>query len=162
MKYGIFNDILVARAPKIKDRLLKMLLSLVHKERTGEPINRGLLKNITQMLIDLGINRFVLSFIYSLLQISRSVYEEDFEKPFLDQSATFYKVESQEFITSNSCADYMRKVEARIKEELERVTHYLDASTEPKIKEVVERELISAHMKTLIEVLFILFIYLLF
>lgn len=133
----IFRDT-VARAPKIKDRLLKMMLSLVYKERTGEPINRGLLKNITQMLIDLGIN-------------SRSVYEEDFEKPFLEQSSTFYKVESQEFIGSNSCSDYMRKVEARIKEELERVTHYLDASTEPKIKEVVEKELIALHMKTLIE-----------
>ncbi len=40
----------------------------------------------------------------------------------------------------------------RIKEEMERVQHYLDSSTEPKIKEVVERELIASHMKTLIEV----------
>jgi len=133
----LFRDT-VARASRIKDRLLKTNLTLIHKERTGEPINRGLLKNITQMLIDLGIN-------------SRSVYEDDFEKPFLEQSSTFYKVESQEFITSNSCSDYMRKVEARIKEELERVAHYLDGSTEPKIREVVERELIAVHMKTLIE-----------
>jgi len=128
----------VARSARIKDRLLKMILSLVHKERTGEPINRGLLKNITQMLIDLGVN-------------SRSVYEEDFEKPFLETSSTFYRVESQEFIASNSCSDYMKKVEARIKEELERVAHYLDPSTEPKIKDVVERELIAVHMKTLAE-----------
>jgi hypothetical protein len=35
---------------------------------------------------------------------------------------------------------------------MERVAHYLDASTEPKLKEVVERELIAVHMKTLIEV----------
>ena len=41
---------------------------------------------------------------------------------------------------------------ARIQEEMERVAHYLDAGTEPKIKEVVERELIASHMKTLIEV----------
>jgi len=128
----------ISRAPRIKDRVLKMILSLVHKERTGEPINRGLLKSITQMLIDLGVN-------------SRAVYEDDFEKPFLDTSSTFYRVESQEFIESNSCSDYMKKVEARIKEELERVAHYLDPSTEPKIKEVVERELIASHMKTLAE-----------
>jgi cullin 3 len=43
-------------------------------------------------------------------------------------------------------------VSARIQEEMERVAHYLDAGTEPKIKEVVERELIASHMKTLIEV----------
>lgn len=90
------------------------------------------------MLIDLGVN-------------SRAVYEEDFEKPFLETSSNFYRVESQEFIASNSCSDYMRKAEARIKEELERVAHYLDPSTEPKIKEVVEKELVAAHMKTLIE-----------
>jgi len=128
----------IARSPRIKDRLLKMLLSLVQKERTGEVINRGLVKNITQMLIDLGVN-------------SRTVYEDDFEKHFLETSATFYRVESQEFISSNSASDYMRKVSGRIKEEMERVAHYLDASTEPKIKEVVERELIASHMKTLIE-----------
>jgi cullin 3 len=91
------------------------------------------------MLIDLGVN-------------SRTVYEEDFEKPFLETSSNFYRVESQEFIASNACADYMKKAETRIKEELDRVTHYLDASTEPKIKEVVERELIAAHMKPLAEV----------
>jgi len=134
---SIFKDT-VAHAPKIKDRLLKMLLSLIHKERTGEVINRGLIKNITQMLIDLGVN-------------SRTVYEEDFEKPFLETSSNFYRVESQEFIVSNSCPDYMRKAESRIKEELDRVTHYLDSSTEHKIKDVVERELISVHMKTLAE-----------
>ncbi len=40
---------------------------------------RGAVKNACQMLMILGID-------------SRSVYEEDFEKPFLEQSADFYKV----------------------------------------------------------------------
>lgn len=52
---------------------------------------------ITHMLIDLGIN-------------SRIVYEEDFEKPFLETSANFYRLESQQFIASNSCSEYMKKV----------------------------------------------------
>jgi len=38
-------------------------------------------KNACQMLMILGID-------------SRSVYEEDFEKPFLTQSAEFYRVSS--------------------------------------------------------------------
>ena len=128
------------------------------------------------MLVDLGVN-------------NRSVYEEDFEKPFLDASAVFYHAESHEFISANSCPDYMRKVcqavyrieitfwvnisvfclllllliiiiaipmfsqaEARIKEEVERVQHYLDSSTEAKIRELVEREMISQHLKVLVEV----------
>lgn len=128
----------IARNQRIKDRLLNTLLSMIHKERGGEVINRSLMKNITQMLVDLGVN-------------SRSVYEEDFEVHFLKTSASFYKVESQSFIAENSCSDYMKKVEQRLTEEMDRVQHYLDSGTEPKIKDVVERELISAHMKTLVE-----------
>lgn len=126
----------VARSPRIKDRLLKTLLSLIYKERTGEIIDRGLVKSVTQMLIDLGVN-------------SRVVYEEDFEHHFLTTSSSFYRSESQDFIATNSCSDYMKKAEARIKEELERVSHYLDAGTERKIREVVERELIAVHLKAL-------------
>jgi cullin 3 len=128
----------VARQAKIKPRLLKMMLDLVLRERRGEMVERGVLRSLTQMMVDVGVN-------------SRAVYEEDFERAFLETSATFYRAESGEFITSNSCSDYMRKAEQRIREELERVATYMDAGTEPKIKEVVERELIANHMKTLLE-----------
>lgn len=124
------------------------------------------------MLMLLGIN-------------SRQVYEEDFERPFLQQSAEFYRVrklsayspyvharikfrfniicsllnsqmESQKFLAENSASVYIKKVEARICEESERAKHYLDESTEPRIVEVVEEELIKIHMKTIVEVCSIL------
>ncbi|XP_029656963.2 cullin-3-like [Octopus sinensis] len=82
---------------------------------------------------------------------SRSVYEEDFEIPFLDQSAEFYKLESQKFLAENSASVYIKKVEARINEEAERATHYLDKSTEEPIVKVLEEELIRKHMKTIVE-----------
>ena len=128
----------IARSPKIKERLCQTLLDMIQRERRGEIINRGLIKNIIQMLVEVGVH-------------SRSVYEEDFEKPFLEATATFYRLESQKFISSNSCPDYLKKVEARRKEELDRVQHYLDEqSSEPKVRDVVERELIFVHMKTLV------------
>jgi len=101
-------------------------------------VSRPLLKSVTQMLVDLGIN-------------SRQVYEEDFEKQFLEVSANFYKAESNNFISTNSSSEYLKKVERRLNEEVERVKHYLDQATDAKIKEVVERELITAHMKAIIE-----------
>jgi len=128
----------VVHASQIKDRLLKTLLSLVQKERAGEVIDRILIKNITQMLIDLGVN-------------SKNVYIEDFEKPLLLTTSSYYQGESQAFITTCSCPDYMKKVEVCLKEELERVSHYLDNSTEPKLREVCEKQLISNHMRTLID-----------
>jgi len=125
----------IVRSPKIKDRLLDMLLDLVHRERTGEVINRGLMWNITKMLVDLG----------------PSVYQDDFERPFLDAASDFYRLESQQFIETSDCADYLRKAEKRLDEEIDRITHYLDPKSEPKITSVVEREVIGNRMKLLVE-----------
>lgn len=107
-------------------------------ERKGEAIDHIAIKNACQMLMVLGIN-------------SRWVYEEDFERPFLTQSAAFYKLESQKFLSENSASVYIRRVEARITEEAERAKLYLDESTECRIVEVVEDELIKKHMRTIVE-----------
>ena len=112
-----------------------MLLDLVQREREGIMIERSLLKTVTSMLVELG----------------RDVYMKDFESPFLQNSAVFYQAESQEFIGKNSASDYMRKAEQRLLEEQDRVAHYLDPATEPKIREVAERELIAKHMRTIAE-----------
>ncbi|KAL3282913.1 hypothetical protein HHI36_006071 [Cryptolaemus montrouzieri] len=133
----IFRD-QVVRYGCIRDHLRETLLDMVMRERRGEKVDRISIKNACQMLMVLGIN-------------SRSVYEEDFERPFLQQSAEFYKVESQKFLAENSASVYIKKVEARINEESDRAKHYLDESTEPRIVEVVEEELIKKHMKTIVE-----------
>ena len=72
----IFRDE-VCRCPRIKDRLLGMLLELIGRERTGEMIPRGLIKTATGMLNDLN----------------REVYIRDFETPFLTATALFYQAE---------------------------------------------------------------------
>ena len=73
-----------------------------------------------------------------------------FESHFVKQSAEFYKTESQKFLEENSASVYIHNVEARINEEAERATHYVDESTEPRIVEVLE-ELIKRHIKTIVE-----------
>jgi len=133
----LFRDTVV-RCPPIKDHLRQTLLDMVQKERRGELTDRGSIKNACQMLMTLGID-------------SRQVYYEDFEEPFLLQSAEFYRRESQRFLAENSSSVYIRKVDERIKEEIERANHYLDKSTEQRIVKVLEDELISAHMKTIVE-----------
>lgn len=133
----IFRDKIV-RYGCIGNHLRVTLLDMIAKERRGEVIDRGAIKNACQMLMMLGID-------------TRNVYEEDFESHFLKQSAEFYKIESQKFLEENSASVYIHKVEARINEEAERATHYLDESTEPRIVEVVEEELIKRHMRTIVE-----------
>ncbi|XP_045101762.1 cullin-3-like [Portunus trituberculatus] len=133
----IFRD-QVVRYGCIRDHLRETLLDMVMRERRGEVVDRLAIKNAAQMLIVLGIE-------------SRAVYEEDFERPFLAQSAEFYRMESQKFLAENSASVYIKRVEARISEEAERAKHYLDESTERRIVEVVEEELIKKHMKTIVE-----------
>jgi len=133
----IFRD-QVVRYGGIRDHLRLTLLEMVVRERRGEKVDRTAIKAACQMLMILGIE-------------SRSVYEEDFERPFLIQSAEFYKLESQKFLGENSASVYIKKVETRIIEEGERAKHYLDESTELRIVEVVEEELIKKHMKTIVE-----------
>ena len=70
-----------------------------------------------------------------------------------DDSVMFpHQMESQKFLAENSASVYIKKVEARIHEEGERATHYLDKSTEGPIINVLEEELVSKHMKTIVEV----------
>ncbi|XP_026326666.1 cullin-3 isoform X2 [Hyposmocoma kahamanoa] len=133
----IFRD-QVVRYGCIRDHLRQTLLELVARERRGEVVDRLAIRNACQMLMVLGIN-------------SRVVYEEDFEKPFLHQSAEFYRMESQKFLAENSAAVYIARVEARISEEAERARHYLDETTEPRVVAVLEHELIERHMKTIVE-----------
>lgn len=133
----LFRD-KVVRYGCIGNHLRVTLLDMIMKERKGEVIDRLAVRNACQMLMMLGIE-------------TRHVYEEDFESHFLSQSAEFYQIESQKFLEENSASVYIRKVEARINEEAERATHYLDESTEPRIVEVVEEELIKKHMKTIVD-----------
>jgi len=133
----LFRD-KVVRHGCIGKNLRDTLLDMIMRERRGEVIDRMAVKNACQMLMLLGIE-------------SRNVYDEDFESHFLRQSAEFYRMESQRFLEENSASVYIRKVEARITEEAERATVYLDDSTEPRIVNVVEEELIKRHMNTVVE-----------
>nr|CAG4634632.1 EOG090X01NX [Alona affinis] len=133
----IFRD-QVVRYGGIRDHLRHVLLDNVARERRGELADRQSIKAACAMLMVLGID-------------SRTVYEEDFERPFLSQLAEFYKSESQRFLAENSASAYIKKVEARINEESERAKYYLDEWTEQRIVAVVEEELIHKHMKTIVE-----------
>jgi cullin 3 len=93
------------------------------------------MKSIVQMLMDLGL----------------CVYQEDFERPFLDDATMFYISEATAYMSECDCPEYLRKAQRRLEEELERCSSYLDKSTEVKIAGVVEHEMLEKHMQTLVD-----------
>jgi len=122
---------------RVRTRLLTLMLENIAAERRGEQVDRILLKHTVNMLVELGVQ-------------GKNVYRECFEDQFLDHTRKFYQDESVQYISQNTCSDYLKKAERRIREEKARVENYLHESTMEKIQELCDEEWILAHYKTLI------------
>ncbi|KRZ55498.1 Cullin-3 [Trichinella nativa] len=133
----LFRDEVI-RYDGIRDNLSNTLLNMIMAERHGEAIHMLSVKNACLMLMALGIH-------------ARTVYEEDFENPFLQQSAEFFREEGLRYLSENNASAYIQKVQQRINEESIRARHYLDAMTEVKIIKVLEEELISKNLRIIVD-----------
>ena len=120
----------VVRNPGINARVRKAVLGAIEREREGERIDQTLVRAVTSMLMDVG----------------EDVYVQDFEEHFLVSSTEFYRVESERFLRTSDCHEYLRRSERRLDEEHTRVKEYLNARTEPRLMAVVETELLSFRM----------------
>ncbi|KAG0053070.1 Cullin-3 [Gryganskiella cystojenkinii] len=137
----LFRDTVI-RSSKlpIQSHLQMVLLSQITLERRGDVIDRGAVKACIEMLLEMRENNGV-----------DPIYIADFESLFVDTSREFYKVESEDLVRKFDPPEYMRKVENRLEEEQLRCSHYLTEKTEPKIRLIVEQEMIEKHLRTVIE-----------
>lgn len=133
----LFREVIIYH-PEVRERLRSTILQEIAFERQGRVIDRTVIKSILAMYVDLNVDGV-------------NVYEDEFERHFLEETRNHYKVESLAFLSENTCSDYVIKAEARLGEELARVRNYLSATTEVKLKQVAEHELITVHAKTLLE-----------
>ncbi|RUS26085.1 Cullin repeat-like-containing domain protein [Jimgerdemannia flammicorona] len=135
----LFRDTVV-RSPRfpVQQHLHQIMLEQIQKEREGKIIDRGAIKSAVGMLL-------------ALTDVSQnnSLYVVDFEEHYLKTSAAFYKVESQMLLANCDSAEYMEKVLKRLNEEQERTRQYLPETTEPKIRNIIQVEMITNHGKTM-------------
>ncbi|GJJ75721.1 cullin 3 [Entomortierella parvispora] len=137
----LFRDTVI-RSPKlpIQSHLQMVLLDQITMERRGDVIDRGAVKACIEMLLEMRENNGI-----------DPIYIADFENLFVETSREFYKVESEDLVRKFDPPEYMRKVENRLEEEQLRCSHYLTEKTEPKIRLIVEQEMIAKHLRTVIE-----------
>ena len=102
------------------------------QERYGDMVDRSLLKSLLRMLADLQI------------------YKEAFEKKFLEATEKLYAAEGQRLINERDVPEYLLHVEKRLKEENDRLLHYLDPSSEVHLIKSVEKQLISEHLSAIL------------
>lgn len=127
----------------LRARLTNSLLVLVESERNGEQINTALIRGVINGYVNLGLNK------EKPKETTLQVYKEFFEEEFLAATEVYYTAESSQFIAVNSVADYMKKVETRLGEEVRRVQQYLHPSTEAELINKCEKVLIEKHVETI-------------
>ncbi|XP_062230758.1 cullin-1-like isoform X1 [Phragmites australis] len=123
---------------EIKGQVKDAVIALIDKEREGEQIDRALLKNVLDIFVEIGLGQM-------------DCYENDFEDFLLKDTTEYYSVKAQSWILEDSCPDYMIKAEECLKREKERVGHYLHISSEQKLLEKVQNELLAQYATPLLE-----------
>ncbi|CAI0467378.1 unnamed protein product [Linum tenue] len=123
---------------ELNGKVRDAVISLIDQEREGEQIDRALLKNILDIFVEIGMGQM-------------DYYENDFEDAMLKDTAAYYSRKASNWIQEDSCPDYMLKAEECLKREKERVSHYLHSSSEPKLLEKVQNELLSVYGNQLLE-----------
>uniref|UniRef100_A0A5B7BPQ6 Cullin-1 n=1 Tax=Davidia involucrata TaxID=16924 RepID=A0A5B7BPQ6_DAVIN len=123
---------------ELRGKVRDAVIALIDQEREGEQIDRALLKNVLDIFVEIGMGQM-------------DYYENDFEADMLKDSAAYYSRKASNWIVEDSCPDYMLKVEECLKKEKDRVSHYLHSSSETKLVEKVQNELLVVYTNQLLE-----------
>ncbi|KAF2472931.1 Cullin-domain-containing protein [Lindgomyces ingoldianus] len=128
-----------------QESVMRSVLKLVEKQRNGETIEQSHIKSVVDSFVSLGLDESDSS------KSTLDVYKEFFEKPFLAATGEYYNNESKQFLAENSVVEYMKKAEARLDEEKERVPLYLLNEIMSPLMRCCEEALITAHSQALRE-----------
>ncbi|KAB5551111.1 Cullin [Coniochaeta sp. 2T2.1] len=115
-----------------------IVLDLINMERDGEVIDRALIRKIVAMLECLYETNEELQ--------DQRLYLTVFEPAYLDNSRSYYRAECEKLLREGDAKEWARYAQRRLDEEESRCNTTVSRSTGPKIAEVVEEEVISAHL----------------
>lgn len=106
------------------------MLEDIRNERDGKVIEKTQIRSAVNLLIEVGVH-------------SRIIYEQEFEVALLQETADYYRTESNKFITVSACPQYLEKANQRLSQEYDRIQNYLSQSTEQALIQAFLDEYIS-------------------
>lgn len=123
----------------VSKKVMDAVLKLVEKQRNGETIEHNQIKQVVDSFVSLGLDDG------DNTKTTLDIYRFHFEKPFLEATKAFYQQESKQFVAENSVVEYMKKAQARLDEEEERVSVYLHPDIGLPLKKACCQVLIAEH-----------------
>ncbi|KAL0418352.1 UNVERIFIED_CONTAM: Cullin-1 [Sesamum radiatum] len=123
---------------EMNDQVTDAILSLIDREREGEDINKGIVREAIDIYVEIGDG-------------SRKYYVQDFEGAMMTATTAFYSRKALDWITNQTYQDYMLKVEECLNQEKGRVSDYLKFRSKYNVLEIVEHELLVVHASKLEE-----------
>ncbi|KAI9926923.1 cullin-3 [Aspergillus wentii] len=145
---ALFRDSILRSAVRsdskttVADVLESTVLFMIQLERAGHVIERPLIRHCIYMLE--GLYETITE------EESSKLYLTVFEPAFLETSKTFYQTEGRRLLKMADAATFCRLATNRITEEKERCRYTLSTLTEPKIKDVLDEELIRKNIAEVI------------
>uniref|UniRef100_A0A673LV72 Cullin-4B n=1 Tax=Sinocyclocheilus rhinocerous TaxID=307959 RepID=A0A673LV72_9TELE len=118
---------------KVQSKTIDGILLLIERERSGEAVDRSLLRSLLSMLSDLQI------------------YQDSFEQRFLEETNRLYAAEGQRLMQEREVPEYLHHVNKRLEEEADRVITYLDQSTQKPLIATVEKQLLGEHLTAILQ-----------
>lgn len=128
-KKEVFDSI----APDVR----RAALRIVRRERDGETVDRALLKAVLGIFVEMGMGKL-------------DVYTQEWETPFLEATAEFYRRTSAKWAEEDSFPEFMVKADAGFAEEQERAAQYLNAQTQDRLLRVYEKEVLVLHQANML------------
>ncbi|CAN6726765.1 unnamed protein product [Malus baccata var. baccata] len=124
---------------QVNARVTAAVIGFIHREREGAQIDRALLKNVMDTLVEIKVEGV------------KTAYEVNFESHMLRETGVYYSHKASSWIMEDSYSNYMLKAEECVRRERERVSHYLHPSSENKVVEIVKHCLLVVYATQLIE-----------
>lgn len=121
-----------------KEQTTTAIIALIDEEREGGIIDKTLVKSIVELYESMGTG-------------SLDSYTHDLETTFLESTRSYYGRKREDWIAKDSTPDYLIKAEKALGEEKTRVMEYLNPTTEPKLRKVVEDEILQKVQQNLLE-----------
>ncbi|KAI1288072.1 Cullin-2 [Halotydeus destructor] len=121
----------------LQERLIRLLLEAIQSDRTGRASNDTVVQGVILSLVEVEEYK---------KKGALDLYQQMFEKPFLDASGEFYKRQAEELLEVSDCSQYMERVLTKLDAENLRSRKYLHPSSYPRITVECESRMIASHL----------------